>query len=88
MASFETKTVRDRLRMIQKKCYHSDPFQPDPEQGIPEKQQEKKNHYGLFSRQNVMAQAENERKKNYRSDPLQPYPEQEIPKQQQRNAKN
>ena len=31
MASFQAKTVRDRLRMIQKKCYCSDPFQPDPE---------------------------------------------------------
>ena len=31
MASFQAKTVRDRLRMIQKKCYCSDPFLPDPE---------------------------------------------------------
>ena len=31
MASFEAKTVWDKTRTIQKKCYASDPFQPDPE---------------------------------------------------------
>ena len=31
MASFQAKTVRDRLRMREKKNYCFDPFQPDPE---------------------------------------------------------
>ena len=31
MASFQAKTIWDKLRMIQKKCYRSDPFQLDPE---------------------------------------------------------
>ena len=39
MASFKAKTRRDRLRMRGKKNYHSDPFKPDSEQGIPKKQQ-------------------------------------------------
>ena len=39
MALIQAKTVWDRLRMIQKKCNRSDPFQPNPEQGIPEKYQ-------------------------------------------------
>ena len=30
MASFQVKMVWDRLRMVQKKCYRSNPFQPDP----------------------------------------------------------
>ena len=30
-----TKTGQDRLRVIQKKSYRSDPFQPDPEKEIP-----------------------------------------------------
>ena len=38
MASFQAKTGRDRLKVMQKKCYHSDLFQSDPEQGIPKKQ--------------------------------------------------
>ena len=38
MASFQAKTVRDRLRMREKKNYCFDPFQPDPEQGIPKKE--------------------------------------------------
>ena len=31
MASFQAKMEWDRLRVIQKKLYPSDPFQPDPE---------------------------------------------------------
>ena len=31
MALIQAKTVWDRLRMIQKKCNRSDPFQPNPE---------------------------------------------------------
>ena len=31
MASCQAKTERDRLRVIQKKSYRSDPIQPDPE---------------------------------------------------------
>ena len=30
MDSFVAKRGRDRLRVIQKKSYHFDPFQPDP----------------------------------------------------------
>ena len=41
MASFKAKTGRDRLRMRGKKNYCFDPFKPDPEQGIPKKQQKK-----------------------------------------------
>ena len=39
MASFQAKMGRDRLRMREKKYSRSDPFQHDPEQGIPKKQQ-------------------------------------------------
>ena len=35
MASFKAKTGRDQLRMREKKNYRSDPFKPNPEQGIP-----------------------------------------------------
>ena len=31
MTSFQAKMERDRLRVIQKKRYPSDPFQPDSE---------------------------------------------------------
>ena len=48
----------------------------------------KKHHYGLFSSQNVMGQAENERKKSYRSDPFQPNPELGILKKEQKISKN
>ena len=37
MASFQAKTGRDRPRVIKKKRYRSDPFQPDSELGIPKK---------------------------------------------------
>ena len=37
MASFKAETGRDRLRIRGKKNYRSDPFKPDPEQGIPKK---------------------------------------------------
>ena len=39
MTSFKDKTGRDRLRMREEKNNRSDLFQPDPKQGIPEKQQ-------------------------------------------------
>ena len=39
MASFKAKAGQDRLRMRGKKNYRSDLFKPDPEQGIPKKQQ-------------------------------------------------
>ena len=38
MASFKAKTGLDQLRMREQKYSHSDPFQPDLEQGIPKKQ--------------------------------------------------
>ena len=38
MASFKAKTGRDQLRMREKKNYRSNPFKPNPEQGIPKKQ--------------------------------------------------
>ena len=37
LASIEAKTIRDRLRMIQKKCNRSNPFQPNTKYGIPQK---------------------------------------------------
>ena len=37
MPSFKSETRWDRLRMREKKYSRSDPFQPDPEQGIPRK---------------------------------------------------
>ena len=46
MGSFQAKTGRDSLRVTQKKKkrYRSDPFQPDPEQGIPTKLQKTTNN--------------------------------------------
>ena len=92
MASFKAKTGRDRLRMRGKKNYCFDPFKPDPEQGIPKKQQKK------FKKLNniIMASFQAKtgwdklkvRKKFSRSDPIQPDPEQGIPKKQQKNATN
>ena len=52
------------------------------------KKLKKKNHYGLFSSQNVTGQAENERKKSYRSDPFHPNPELGILKKEQKISKN
>ena len=80
MASFLAKTVRDRLRMIQKKNVivpiHSNPTRKREFQKNSKKIQEikKKNHYGLFSSQNVTGQAKNERKKklSFRSIPTKP----------------
>ena len=37
MASSRAKTGRERLRTRQKENSHSEPFQPDPEEGIPKK---------------------------------------------------
>ena len=73
MASFQAKTGRDRLRMREKKYSHSDPFNHDPEWGIPKKkarkmQKIKKHYYDFFSSQNGSGEAEKERKKNYRFD--------------------
>ena len=41
MALFQPRTGWDRLRLREKKKsnYHSDPFNPDPEQGFPKNQQ-------------------------------------------------
>ena len=44
MASFQAKTGRDKIRMRKKKNFGSDPFQPDPEQGIPTKLQKTTNN--------------------------------------------
>ena len=54
MASSQAKTGRQRLRMRQKENSRFEPFQPDLEEGITEKQQKKlkKRHYGFFSSQN------------------------------------
>ena len=41
MASSQAKMGRDRLRMREKKYSHSDPFNHDPELGIPKKKREK-----------------------------------------------
>ena len=69
-ASFQAKTGRDRLRVIQKneKNYCSDPFQPYWEQGIPRKWKKKckklkKHHSGLISSQNKTRQADSDTKK-------------------------
>ena len=52
MASFQAKMGRDKMRM-RKKNSGSEPFQPDPEQGIPTKLQKtkiiKKHHYDFIS---------------------------------------
>ena len=68
MAFSRAKTGRERLRMREKENSHPEPFQPDPEEGILEKQQKnekkiEKRHCGFFSSQNRMGHAENERKK-------------------------
>ena len=71
MASFEAKTGWDRLRVIQKKkIYHSDYFLLDQEYKIKKKkskkiQKIKKHHYGFFSIQNGLGEAEKERKKKF-----------------------
>ena len=39
MASSQAKTGRERMRTRQKENSQSEPFQPDPEEGILEKQQ-------------------------------------------------
>ena len=70
---------------------HSNPTRKREFQKNSKKIQEikkKKNHYGLFSSQNVTGQTENERKKSYRSDPFQPNPELGILKKEQKISKN
>ena len=64
MDSFVAKRGRDRLRVIQKKSYHFDPFQPYPKWGFQKKKQKNKNHHnGFISSQNGMGQAESDTKK-------------------------
>ena len=92
MASFQSTTGRDRQRMREKKYSRSDPFQPDPEQGIPRKQKKKfkklKNTVmASFPAKTGTGQAKNERKKIYHSDPFNPNPEQEFPKNQRKKSK-
>ena len=79
MASSQAKTGWERMRTRQKENSQSEPFQPDPEEGILEKQQKngkkiEKRHCGFFSSQNRKGQAENEKKKifSFRSIPTRP----------------
>ena len=60
MASFQAKTGWDRLKKKENKNYRSDQFLPDSLQRIPKKQQKnkKKHHYGFFSTQNKLGNAE------------------------------
>ena len=83
MASFQAKTWRERLRMWEKKILvliHSNPIRNREFQKNSKKIKKiKKHHYGFFSKQNGMREAENVRKKNSLSDPFQPDLEYGIP---------
>ena len=80
MTSFQAKTGWERLRMRGKKIIvsiHSNPTRNREFQKNSKKI--KKHHYGFFSKQNGMREAENVRKKNSLSDPFQPDLEYGIP---------
>ena len=68
MDSFQAKTARHRPRMIYKKkiSFGSIPTRSgigNSKKNSKKIQKTKKNHYGFFSSQNGMGQAENERRK-------------------------
>ena len=68
MASFQAKTGWERPSQREKRNYRSDKFLPDLEQKIKKKNSKKiqkieKHHYGFFSYQNGLGEAEKERKK-------------------------
>ena len=52
MASFQAKTGTGQAKNERKKIYHSDPFNPNPEQESPKNQRKKskikEHNYGLF----------------------------------------
>ena len=66
ITSFQSKTGWERSRKSDNKNYHSNHFLPDPLQRIPKnnkklkKNEQKKYHYGFFSRKNRLGKAENE----------------------------
>ena len=66
MASSQAKTGRQRLRMRQKENSRFEPFQPDLEEGITEKQQKKikKTSLWILFKPKQEGQAKNEREKN------------------------
>ena len=64
LASSQPKIGWERPRKRENKNYRSDQFLPDSLQRIPKKQQKnkKKHHYGFFSTQNKLGNAEKYRK--------------------------
>ena len=94
MASFQAKTGRDWLSVIQKKkSYRFDPLQPDPKQGICKKIAKMCKKLRNIVVASFQAKTGRDRqrvipkKKSYRSYSFQPDLEQGIAKKQQKNAK-
>ena len=75
MASFQAKTGWETSRKRENKNYHSDQFQPDPDQRISKKQQKnsknKKISLQLLFKPKQAGKGR-EREKNYRSDQFLP----------------